>query len=334
MNITIVYHPFRMIRHTVFLSIFCCFQLGCQIVDKSYEANEPALTESNNQTHIIVLGIAQDAGFPQIDCKKSCCSNVWRHREQRKMVSCLGLRDPSTNQVWIFDATPDFKDQLYLLKNQTSSKNYELAGVFLTHAHIGHYTGLIHLGKEALGASAMPVYSMPKMQGFLQNNGPWNQLVELNNIKLMALTENQPLQLTESIHVTPLLVPHRDEYSETVGYLIQGPSKKVLFIPDIDKWEKWNTDINQMIESVDIAFLDGSFYQNGEIPGRDMSQIPHPFITESIAKFNDLPVEHRKKVHFIHFNHTNPMLNKKSPEYEAFQTLDYFVADEGQVVVL
>ena len=41
-------------------------------------------------------------------------------------------------------------------------------GIFLTHAHIGHYSGLIHLGKEALGAKGISVYAMPKMSFFLK----------------------------------------------------------------------------------------------------------------------------------------------------------------------
>eukprot|EP00957_Ditylum_brightwellii_P156501 11911053-Ditylum_brightwellii.AAC.1 len=62
-------------------------------------------------------------------------------------------------------------------------------GIFLTHAHIGHYTGLMYLGREALGAVDVPVYAMPRMRSFLKNNGPWSQLVSLGNINIQNLEE-------------------------------------------------------------------------------------------------------------------------------------------------
>ena len=70
----------------------------------------------------------------------------------------------------------------------------------------------------------------------------------------------------------PFLVPHRDEFSETVGFEIKGENKTAVFIPDIDKWSKWNSDLKELIKRVDYAFLDATFYKNGEIPSRDMSE--------------------------------------------------------------
>ena len=289
--------------------------------------------EMKSELHLVVLGVAQDAGYPQADCKKSCCKAVWQNKSKRKMVSCLGVRDPSTQKVYLFDATPDLKDQLQLLKYAASSE-YSLAGMFLTHAHMGHYTGLLHLGRESVNADKVPTYTMPRMSQFLSNNGPWDNLVKFNNIELNPLTPNEPIQLSEQLAVTALEVPHRDEYSETVGFVIQGPNKKVLFIPDIDKWTKWSVNINELIAEVDYAFLDGTFYRNGEIWGRDMSEIPHPFISESMERFKDLPASEKKKIHFIHLNHTNPLLDINSEEYQDFSKSDFRLAREGQVIIL
>lgn len=275
--------------------------------------------------HLIVLGIAQDAGYPQADCKKSCCTEVWSDKSKRKMVSCLGLRIPKTKKAWLFDATPDFRDQQRILLED----GYELSGIFLTHGHMGHYTGLMHLGREAMGADKVPVYAMPRMKHYLESNGPWSQLVSLNNISPHEIQTEKKVQLTPTLSVTPLLVPHRDEYSETVGYIIESDTKRVLFIPDIDKWEKWDKDIAELIRTVDIAFLDGSFYRNGEIWGRDMSQIPHPFIQESLTTFSTLADEDKRKIHFIHLNHTNPLLRQDSKESMEFSSSGMRVAVEG-----
>ena len=187
-------------------------------------------------------------------------------------------------------------------------------GIFLTHAHIGHYTGLMYLGKEATDAQNIPVYVMPRMEDFLKSNGPWDQLVKRKNITLQKMSPNKSVPISDSISVTPILVPHRDEYTETVGYRIKGPKKSALFIPDIDKWERWDQDIINEIKQVDYAFLDATFFSGKEINNRDISHIPHPFVIESLEKFKKLSLSEKNKIVFIHFNHTNPLLDEESQE--------------------
>lgn len=299
------------------------------------ETKLPVETPSLPETAFLtVLGIAQDAGFPQINCRKSCCQSVWKQANERKMVSCLGLVDPVSKQTWIFDATPDFKTQHFQLLNHFGEGDYDFSGVFLSHAHIGHYTGLMHLGREAMGAKEVPVFAMPRMVNYLTNNGPWSQLVALKNIDLQAMTSDSTIGITKELKVTPLQVPHRDEFSETVGFLIESKSKKALFIPDIDKWQLWNRSIIELIQEVDYAFLDGSFYQNGEIPGRDMSEIPHPFIEESMALFEQLSPKDKAKIQFIHFNHTNPVLQEGSFARQTVKENGFQLAREGDWVVM
>ena len=192
----------------------------------------------------------------------------------------------------------------------------------------------MHLGREVMGTQKMPVYVMPKMKSFLENNGPWSQLVTLNNVELISLRDSQQVELNERLSISPFLVPHRDEFSETVGYKISGSNQSALFIPDIDKWEKWSKDINQEIRSVNHAFIDGTFFQNGEIPGRDMSLIPHPFMEESISLFEKLEIDERAKISFIHFNHTNPVLNQKSEAYREVVNANMNIAHEGMIINL
>ena len=163
-------------------------------------------TNYNSNPHVIVLGVAQDGGAPHAGCSKECCEERWDNPEKHLKVSSIAIVDPKTNETWIIDATPDFASQL------NSVSNNDLKGIFLTHAHIGHYTGLIHLGREVMGAKETPVYAMPKMKQFLETNGPWNQLVRLNNISIQKINDNVAVQLNERLSITPFLVPHRDEY--------------------------------------------------------------------------------------------------------------------------
>ena len=283
--------------------------MACKPIETEKAQKQESLPTS---PFLMVLGTAQDAGYPQAACKKSCCQKVWSGEVEEKLVSCLALVDPASGSAWIFDATPDFKEQLHILESLNTDKPVTLKGIFITHAHMGHYTGLMDLGREAMGAKEIPVYTMPRMRDYLSNNGPWSQLVSLKNIMLQALTPDTSILLPNELKVTPFLVPHRDEFSETVGFKIEGTNHSALFIPDIDKWNKWDRNIKNEIKAIDHAFLDGTFYRNGELRGRDMSMIPHPFVQESMNLFSGLSDGEKKKIKFIHFNHTNPLLQEGS----------------------
>jgi len=286
---------------------------------------------SEKDPFIIILGIAQDAGYPQIGCDKECCKKYWDKKIAKQKVSSLALFDPSTNQKWIFDATPDLPEQMH---DAGKFQQGNLSGIFLTHAHIGHYAGLMYLGREALNAKEIPVYAMPRMYNYLKSNGPWSQLVSLRNIQLEKLKADSSIKLTDKISITPILVPHRDEFSETVGYSIKTGNKTVLFIPDIDKWQKWDRDIKQLIKHYDYLFLDGTFYKEDELPGRNVSEVPHPFIQESVDLFSDLSLTEKQKIWFIHFNHTNPLIDKSSKQYKEVKSKGFNVAIEGRKISL
>ena len=227
----------------------------------------------------------------------------------------------------MIDATPDFPKQLEIL---TGNDHNKLKGIFLTHAHIGHYTGLMFLGREVMGSNSVPVYAMPKMAKYLRSNGPWNQLVDLENIVIEKLKDERSVKLNDRIKVTPFQVPHRDEFSETVGYKIEGANKSLIFIPDIDKWSKWDKDIVTIVKENDYAILDGSFYQNGEITGRDMSEIPHPFIIESLETLKSSL--DNSEVYFIHLNHTNPALIKESEAQKQILKAGFKIAEPKQII--
>jgi pyrroloquinoline quinone biosynthesis protein B len=278
--------------------------------------------------YITILGIAQDGGFPHIGCQKICCANFYNGKEERKSVVSLGLVDLENQQKWLFEATPDLHTQLADLEQNHLKKTTIIDGVFLTHAHIGHYTGLMYFGREAYGKKNIPVFAMPKMKSFLTNNGPWNQLIDLKNIALKNIQHDSTMILNQQLKVTPFLVPHRDEFSETVGYKIEGTKKTALFIPDIDKWKRWNKSIIEEVKKVDYAFLDATFLDQHEIK-RAMSEVPHPFIQETIALFKNESLATKNKVIFIHFNHTNPALQKNSKQRKEIEKLGFRFANEG-----
>jgi pyrroloquinoline quinone biosynthesis protein B len=271
---------------------------------------------------IVVLGIAQDGGHPQAGCTRTCCAGAWEDPARRHHVASLAVVDDG--KAWVIDATPDFPAELHALQRE----GLTLAGVLLTHAHMGHYTGLLHLGREVMGADAVPVVAMPRMADLLLHQEPWALLVRLDHVRVAPTTAGAVVQLGPHTTATPFLVPHRDELSETVGWRIRGPTRTVVWLPDIDKWERWDTRLEDLLAGVDAAYLDATFFADGEL-SRPMSEVPHPFVVETMAQLADDPAALRAKVRLVHLNHTNPALDPTSPEAARITAAGLRVAREG-----
>ena len=280
------------------------------------------------QPHVIVLGVAQDGGYPHLGCEKECCTKAWANDSLKKNVVALALVDPIEKKWYLFEATPDIHKQLQLFKTLTKGiYNYLPSGIFITHAHIGHYTGLMQLGREVFNTSQVPVYVLPKLKLFLETNAPWSQLVKLNNISIAVLDTAKSVSLG-NIQVNAFTVPHRDEFSETAGFKIITGSKSYLFIPDIDKWQKWNRSIIEEVKKADHAFIDATFYEIDELKGRNISEVPHPLVSETIDVFVKEKPDVRAKIVFIHFNHTNKLMRDKIVK-EKVKQQGFRVAEEG-----
>jgi len=249
---------------------------------------------------LVVLGIAQDGGIPHLGCQQELCQSIRDGKRKPERVASLGLMNRALGKAFVFDATPDFGSQLQSL---TAGRMPD--GIFLTHGHIGHYTGLIYLGRESVDASGVPVYATDRMAAFLRGNGPWSLLVQRGNIDLKPLVPDRMVDLGNGVKVTAFSVPHRDEFTDTVGFLIEGPTRKAIYIPDIDQWPKWSRRIRDLADQVDLAFLDGTFASADEIPGRVTADIPHPLISVT----RDLLHGVRARVWFIHLNHTNAQID-------------------------
>lgn len=288
------------------------------------------LSAQNAKPYVLVLGVAQDGGYPHLGCDKECCKAAWKNDSLKKNVVSLALVSPTDKKWWLFEATPDITKQLQLFKELTNSEfSYLPSGIFLTHAHIGHYTGLMNLGREVFNTSEIPVYCLPKMKSFLETNGPWSQLVKLKNIVINEISTNNVLTLSKSVSVNTFTVPHRDEYSETAGFKILTETKSYLFIPDIDKWQKWSKNIIDEVKQSNFAFLDATFYSIDELKGRKIEEVPHPLVSETMDLFNSESADVKSKIVFIHFNHTNPCLRLPSFQNNVKQS-GFKLAEQGK----
>ena len=278
--------------------------------------------------YIYILGNTQDAGLPHIGCQHKFCQDNFDKYDQY-FVTSIAVVDSDLRKYIMFEATPDITYQLNNLNNSIFQEFLLPESLYITHAHIGHYTGLMYFGREALGSKNLLVKVLPKMSEFLKSNGPWNQLVNINNIEIQKLNFGESNNELTNISVTPIKVPHRDEYSETAGYVIQGKNKKALFIPDIDKWEKWNKNLVNLTEEFDYLLLDATFYDSKEI-NRDINEIPHPLVTETMSLLDNLSSELKVKVYFIHMNHTNLMLDPESELSKLVESKGFNIARLGQ----
>ena len=335
---------------------------------------EKRVPSENCPVELVVLGVGQDAGAPQIGNPND---PAWKDPSKRLYATSLGLLDHENGKRYLFEATPDIRAQMQIMDEilPPDGEGPYIDGIFITHAHIGHYAGLMFLGRESMGAKGVPVYVMPRMKEYLETNGPWSQLVELGNIELrpdypdypevIEIGDDERLyepgnyakqRLVEGFEITRLpnnlsvharLVEHRDEFTETAAYTIKTKSKKVFFVPDIDRWNKirkksdstMGTYFPHYIRDYDLAFLDATFYDDNELSGRDMSKIPHPRVTESmdlIEREDRLITENgstdflRPKTRFIHINHTNPLRDKNSDAFKEMTDRGYKLSYRGE----
>ena len=291
-----------------------------------------SISVNSQSEYIYILGNTQDAGLPHIGCQHPFCEDSFNVYEEHYSTS-IAVVNSDLKKYILFEATPDITFQLNNLKKNIFDEFLLPESIYITHAHIGHYTGLMYFGREALGSKELIVRVLPRMSNFLQNNGPWSQLVDINNIKIKEINFGSSTKELANINITPVQVPHRDEYSETAGYIIKGKNKKALFIPDIDKWEKWDKDLSQLAKEFDFLLIDATFYNSKEI-NRDISEIPHPLVTETIDLLNGLSIENRNKVYFIHMNHTNMMLDPDSELSKLITSKGFNIARLGQKLYL
>ena len=291
-----------------------------------------SISVNSQSEYIYILGNTQDAGLPHIGCQHPFCEDNFDVYEEYYTTS-IAVVNSDLKKYILFEATPDITFQLNNLKRNIFHEFLLPESIYITHAHMGHYTGLMYFGREALGSKDLLVRVLPRMSKFLQNNGPWSQLVDINNIKIEEINFESSTNELSNIIVTPVQVPHRDEYSETAGYIIEGKNKKALFIPDIDKWEKWDRNLSQLAKEFDFLLIDATFYDSKEI-NRDISEIPHPLVTETIDLLSGLDLKNRNKVYFIHMNHTNMMLNPDSDLSKLVTSKGFNIARLGQKLYL
>lgn len=293
--------------------------------------------EIDSAPFVLVLGTAQDGGIPHAGCHCPRCDAARDDGTRVRLIASLAVVLPEPRRVFVIDATPDIRRQLDMLRDPDRPQGTDRApvdGILLTHAHIGHYLGLAFLGFEAIHSRGVPVHASAPLAEYLRNNGPWSQLVRLENVVLFETSPGRRIELGQGVSVTPLAVPHRDEYTDTSGFVVRGPRRTVLYVPDTDSWDAWDPPLTERLEAVDVAILDGTFYSVDELPGRDVSAIGHPLISDSIELLQPMLSERAVEVFFTHLNHSNPVLDDDGRILEQIEARGFGVLADGQRIPL
>jgi pyrroloquinoline quinone biosynthesis protein B len=286
-----------------------------------------------NQISAVILGIMQDAGLPHVGCLCQRCLTAVNNNAPQ-YAACLGIVDRRTEPaaVWLIDATPDIRRQLFLLHPylgphpQRPNRMRQPNAIFLTHAHMGHTVGLAELGPEGMAVKDLPVFASQGLVEVLRQTKLWRPLI--GNLKLNPLEAGRPLTLAPGLTLTPIPVPHRDELGAgTFAFLIKGPSRSLLYIPDIDKWELW-PEARETLSQADVVLADASFYSPAEVGRRSIAV--HPLVPETLTFFTNLPCQ----LVLTHLNHTNPVLDEGSVERESVETAGVSIAYTGQLLTL
>lgn len=288
---------------------------------------------------LVVLGIAQDGGLPHFGCEKACC--VAARRTGRVLFpAALGVVDrragAGAEQLLLVEATPRIEEQVAMLHDLAGVHGrgrQPVDAVLTTHAHLGHYLGLAWFGREVASSQRVPVHCTPRFATFLRQHGPWKQLVELQQLEVREFTIGTAFAPWPGLTVTATAVPHRDEFSDTVAFTIRGPQRAVLFVPDIDAWERAPGLLEQLLAGVDIAYLDGTFFDGSELPERNLAEIRHPLMTRTMELLAAQAKARPGVLRFLHCNHTNPVLHDAAVRARV-EAAGFALAAQGERVAL
>jgi pyrroloquinoline quinone biosynthesis protein B len=286
---------------------------------------------------LFVLGTAQDGGLPHFGCEQQCCTEA-RRSGRVLFPAALGVVDRRFDapKLLLIEATPRIEEQVAMLHDLADVRGrarQPVDAVLTTHAHLGHYLGLAWFGREVAGSREVPVHCSSRFAAFLREHAPWKQLVALEQIDVREFTIGEPFSPWPGLSVTALQVPHRDEFSDTMAFVLRGPHRAVLFVPDVDAWEKQPGLLERLLDGVDIAYLDGTFFDGRELPDRDLREIPHPLMTRTMELLATRAAARPGTLRFLHLNHSNPALHDPAVRAQ-IQTAGFTIAEQGERLAL
>ena len=108
-----------------------------------------------------------------------------------------------------------------------------------------------------------------------------------------------------------------------------------MFLPDHDDWEQTLESVgystpNDWFQALGAThvLLDATFWNGDELSGRDMRDVPHPTVEETLARVQDGALG-GPEIILIHLNHTNPLNNPDSPQSRMIEVAGHRIGRRG-----
>tara|TARA_Y100000589_G_scaffold37950_1_gene31738 strand:+ start:20984 stop:21829 length:846 start_codon:yes stop_codon:yes gene_type:complete len=273
---------------------------------------------------VVLLGIAQDGGRPQPGCSKPCCIGL--SPAEHSYPTSLGIIEQ--NKLHIIDVTRHLGDQLQYLDNRIPSD------VWLTHAHFGHVDGLGLFGRETINARGINLHVSQQMIELIELTPHWKIMLDQGVFVVNEIRDSQPKE-SDEFTMVPLQVPHRNELSDMHAFVLRGPNKSLLYLPDHDTWNETlsmhNAEtIRQFLSdlAIDIALIDGTFWSNNELKSRSQDVVPHPPIKQTLEMLG-YKQQGDPDIFFFHLNHTNPVYDEWSEEHTQVVEMGWKIGKQG-----
>ncbi len=275
----------------------------------------------------VVLGIAQDGGVPHPGCDCQTCLTFSTTGNQLSPAS-IGVIDG--DELHLIDVSRDLNRQLRMLPK----KGCKVTDVWLTHGHLGHVDGIGLFGREAMGAKGIRIHASDSMMKLIEGTPRWKTMIDDGILIPCPFKGNMKIQTSQSLSITPVQVPHRDEWTDTHAFIIRGPSKSILHLPDHDTWKETlemvgMKTIHEWFHSleVDTFLIDGTFWSSDEL--EHQKNVPHPPVLDTLQRLG-MKRDNAMDIRFIHLNHTNPLLNPESKETKHLKDSGWSLVNEGE----
>ena len=206
----------------------------------------------------------------------------------------------------------------------------------LTHAHFGHVDGLGLFGRETLAAQGIELHVSDDMYHLVDQTPQWNLMVQQGVFDIRTFAAGDVVFSQGDLSVEAVRIPHRDELSDMHAFIMRGSSKSLLFLPDHDTWNETlavhnSSSIREWLAKmgVDIALVDGTFWSEDELGGRNQAQVPHPPVRQTLKMLGEKQ-SNDPEIFFTHLNHTNPLYNGNSEQRKEVERLGWNIAYQGQ----
>ncbi len=275
-----------------------------------------------------LLGIAQDGGVPQAGCTKTCCMDAVGGRRRTRYPVSLGVTT-EVGSKHLMDVSRSLPDHLINWGKEENDIG-RIDSIWLSHAHVGHYDGLFQFGREVMGTSSIPCHLSKSMHEFCMSTPSLASLFDEGHLIAEVFDGDAAIEISEHVAISPIKVPHRDEFSDTHGFVIKGPKRRLLYLTDHDSWDETlgfheADDIRSWLRSmhIDIALVDGTFWSEEELGGK-ATEIGHPTVQDTLERLGERRHDDPRIV-FIHLNHTNPLLEDAGSEQAKVRSMGWEV---------